>query len=420
MALDGVLGAVHLPTDGWLDPSGLAQALAAGARKRGARIETHSRVVGIDVERRPGPRRAGAGQRRPGADDRGRGRRQRRGHVRAGDRPAGRGQRADRADGPRVPVHRADRRGRPRACRRCATRTTSSTSARRSAACAWAATSATRRRGRSTGIPADFNGKLLAPDWPRFAEIMDGAVRRVPAIADAGVNRMINGPEAFTPDNEFILGESEVRGFFVAAGFCAHGIAGAGGIGRQVRQLDRRRRARARPVEDGHPAVRRPVPQPGLHPGPDGRGLLDLLRHPLSQRGAPGRSAVAAVAGVRPAGRARCGLRREVRLGAAELVRIERRRGRRGAAAAVAGPASTGRRRSARRRSRRAPPRASSTSRASARSRSPDPAPARSCSGCAPTTSTGRSARSSTPRCSTGAAESRPTSPSPGWRTSAS
>ena len=45
---------------------------------------------------------------------------------------------------------------------------------------------------------------------------------------------MINGPEGFTPDNEFILGESEVRGFFVAAGFCAHGIAGAGGIGRQV------------------------------------------------------------------------------------------------------------------------------------------------------------------------------------------
>jgi len=45
---------------------------------------------------------------------------------------------------------------------------------------------------------------------------------------------MINGPEAFTPDNEFILGESDVRGFFVAAGFCAHGIAGAGGIGRQM------------------------------------------------------------------------------------------------------------------------------------------------------------------------------------------
>ncbi len=84
------------------------------------------------------------------------------------------------------------------------------------------------------GVPADFNGKLLAPDWPRFEEIMAGAVRRVPSIADAGVSRMINGPEGFTPDNEFILGESDVRGFFVAAGFCAHGIAGAGGIGRQV------------------------------------------------------------------------------------------------------------------------------------------------------------------------------------------
>ena len=49
---------------------------------------------------------------------------------------------------------------------------------------------------------------------------------------DVTVTRLINGPEAFTPDNEFCLGESEVRGFFVAAGFCAHGLAGAGGIGK--------------------------------------------------------------------------------------------------------------------------------------------------------------------------------------------
>ena len=48
------------------------------------------------------------------------------------------------------------------------------------------------------------------------------------------VTKLINGPEAFTPDNEFCLGESEVRGFFVAAGFCAHGLAGAGGIGRVI------------------------------------------------------------------------------------------------------------------------------------------------------------------------------------------
>ena len=61
---------------------------------------------------------------------------------------------------------------------------------------------------------------------------MAGARRRVPQMEDVKVTRMINGPEAFTPDNEFCLGETEVGGLFVAAGFCAHGLAGAGGIGR--------------------------------------------------------------------------------------------------------------------------------------------------------------------------------------------
>jgi 4-methylaminobutanoate oxidase (formaldehyde-forming) len=81
-------------------------------------------------------------------------------------------------------------------------------------------------------IPSDFNGRLLPEDWPRFEEIAANAQRRVPALADVGVRRLINGPEAFTPDNEFCLGETEVGGFFVAAGFCAHGVAGAGGIGK--------------------------------------------------------------------------------------------------------------------------------------------------------------------------------------------
>ena len=51
MSTDGVLGAVYLPTDGWLDPSGLANALAAGARARGVSIQTHTRVVAIPTER---------------------------------------------------------------------------------------------------------------------------------------------------------------------------------------------------------------------------------------------------------------------------------------------------------------------------------------------------------------------------------
>jgi 4-methylaminobutanoate oxidase (formaldehyde-forming) len=82
------------------------------------------------------------------------------------------------------------------------------------------------------GIPADFNHRLLAPSWERFEELSEGAQRRVPSLRETGVKTMINGPEAFTPDGEFIMGESEVRGFFVAAGFCAHGIAGAGGVGK--------------------------------------------------------------------------------------------------------------------------------------------------------------------------------------------
>jgi heterotetrameric sarcosine oxidase gamma subunit len=51
-------------------------------------------------------------------------------------------------------------------------------------------------------------------------------------MADVGLRMLVNGPEGFTPDNEFCLGETSVAGFFVAAGFCAHGIAGAGGIGK--------------------------------------------------------------------------------------------------------------------------------------------------------------------------------------------
>ena len=51
-------------------------------------------------------------------------------------------------------------------------------------------------------------------------------------MADVEIRKVINGPEGFTPDNEFCLGPTDVAGFWVAAGFCAHGIAGAGGMGR--------------------------------------------------------------------------------------------------------------------------------------------------------------------------------------------
>jgi glycine cleavage system aminomethyltransferase T len=81
-------------------------------------------------------------------------------------------------------------------------------------------------------IPADFNGRLLEDDWDRFEEIVVNSRRRVPEMENVKVTRMVNGPEGFTPDNEFCLGETEIGGLFVAAGFCAHGLAGAGGVGK--------------------------------------------------------------------------------------------------------------------------------------------------------------------------------------------
>lgn len=233
----GVLGAAFLPTDGWLDPSNLALALAAGARARGARILTEHRVTGLRLER---------GRVRGVVTDRG---------EFVADvvvNAAGMcGPEIGRLAGVTVPII-------PMAHQYLLTKPIAGVRPdfptlrdpdnlvyfreevgglcmggyERNPA-PWAL----------DGVPADFNGKLLAPDWPRFGEIMEGAVRRVPAIETAEVTRLINGPEAFTPDNEFILGESEVGGFFVAAGFCAHGIAGAGGIGQQV----------ARWIVDGEP-----------------------------------------------------------------------------------------------------------------------------------------------------------------------
>jgi glycine cleavage system T protein len=84
------------------------------------------------------------------------------------------------------------------------------------------------------GVPDGFEAQLLPEDWPRFEPLLEAAVERVPAMETAEVRKLYNGPEAFTPDGEFILGESAVPGFWVAAGFCAHGLAGAGGMGWQM------------------------------------------------------------------------------------------------------------------------------------------------------------------------------------------
>lgn len=82
------------------------------------------------------------------------------------------------------------------------------------------------------GIPEGFEFALLESNWDHFSKIMELALPRVPAMETAGVKKLINGPESFTPDGNFILGEApEQRGFFVGAGFNAFGIASGGGAG---------------------------------------------------------------------------------------------------------------------------------------------------------------------------------------------
>jgi 4-methylaminobutanoate oxidase (formaldehyde-forming) len=85
------------------------------------------------------------------------------------------------------------------------------------------------------GIPEGFHFSLLDNDTDHFEPLMEQALARVPALAEAGIKQMINGPESFTPDGNFILGEApELRNFFVGAGFNAYGIAAGGGAGKAL------------------------------------------------------------------------------------------------------------------------------------------------------------------------------------------
>ncbi len=83
------------------------------------------------------------------------------------------------------------------------------------------------------GIPDKFEFQLLPEDWEQFEVLMENAIHRVPALEKAGVKTLLNGPESFTPDGNFILGEApEVRNYYVAAGFNSAGIANGGGAGK--------------------------------------------------------------------------------------------------------------------------------------------------------------------------------------------
>jgi 4-methylaminobutanoate oxidase (formaldehyde-forming) len=227
MIADGIVGALWLPTAGHFDPSGLAQALARGARERGAEIHVGTMVQALAIEN---------------------------GRVRGVVTDAGtiHSEIVEIAGGAWTPL----------LARQAGTSVPIMPFAHQ-----YVVTRPVPGVGRGLptmrdpdklvyfkeelggfvmggyervpapydydSIPPDFNHRLLEPDWDRFMSLLDAAIERVPSVAHAEPIKLINGFEAFTPDGEFILGESpETRGLWLACGFCAHGIAGAGGIGK--------------------------------------------------------------------------------------------------------------------------------------------------------------------------------------------
>ena len=224
MSTEGVLGAALLPSDGYVDPSQLTLALARGARQRGATILTNTRVTGVRVENH---------------------------RVRAVETDQGSIECDVVVDAGGIYAHEIGLLAGvhvPLVAMAHQYAITKPTGLSRDMPTLRDPARLVYFRAESGGlvvggyernpsvwglggIAGDFNSRLLDPDWDRFAPLFEAAISRVPELADAEIVTLINGPEAFTPDGEFILGESTVAGFWVAAGFCAHGIAGAGGMG---------------------------------------------------------------------------------------------------------------------------------------------------------------------------------------------
>jgi glycine cleavage system aminomethyltransferase T/glycine/D-amino acid oxidase-like deaminating enzyme len=230
MRTDDLAGAIWLPGDGKANPVDLTASLARGARQRGAKIFEHTRVLGVTV----------AGDRVTGV------------RTDAGDIAAEvvvncAGQWAKQVGalaGVNVPLHSAehfyvvtdpvdgvhtdlpvlrDPDGYTYFKEEVGGLVVGGFEP---AAKPWVA---------PDRIPYPFEFQLLGEDWDHFSVLMESALLRIPALSQTGIRKFYNGPESFTPDNQFILGEApEVGNFFVAAGFNSVGIATAGGAGRAL------------------------------------------------------------------------------------------------------------------------------------------------------------------------------------------
>jgi heterotetrameric sarcosine oxidase gamma subunit len=230
--IDGVVGAVALPLDGQCDPANIAMALAKGARMRGAQIfemttvtritTAGGRVTGVDYETAEGP-----------------------GHI-AADIIVNCGGMWGRdlaaQNGVTLPLH---------ACEHFYLVTEPVAGLgdlpvlRVPDECAYYKSDAGKmmlgafepvaKPWGMNGIRKDFEFDTLPEDWDHFMPILEMATNRLPLFESAGIHTFFNGPESFTPDDRYYLGEApEVKGYWIAAGYNSVGIVSSGGAGQAL------------------------------------------------------------------------------------------------------------------------------------------------------------------------------------------
>ncbi len=136
------------------------------------------------------------------------------------------------------------------------------------------------------GIPEDFCFDELPEDFEHFEPVLEAAMNRVPALQEVGIRKFFCGPESFTPDNRYMLGEApNLKNFYVAAGFNSIGIQSAGGAGKVLAEW----------IAEGHPPmdlwdvdIRRMVPFQNnktylYHRASEALGLLYAMHWPYRQ-----------------------------------------------------------------------------------------------------------------------------------------
>lgn len=229
LEIGDVVGAVHLPLDGQCDPANIAMALAKGARMRGAKIIEGVKVTGVS---KAGGRVTGVDWQAGDAQ----------GHI-AADVVINCGGMWGRdlaeASGVTLPLH---------ACEHFYLITEPIAGLghlpvlRVPDECAYYKSDAGKmmvgafepkaKPWGMTGIREDFCFDTLPEDWDHFQPILEDAMHRLPLFQTAGIHTFFNGPESFTPDDRYYLGEApELGGYWVAAGYNSVGIAGSGGAG---------------------------------------------------------------------------------------------------------------------------------------------------------------------------------------------